>query len=46
MLPPSRAVHYRAMVAWNALPNFLISECNMKGLHIKLKLDLFTQGLV
>lgn len=38
-----RMMCYRAMVAWNALPFFLVSESNEMCFKKKLKLFLFTQ---
>ena len=50
-LPPCRTnvikgtVLYRAMVAWNLLPSFLISDSNRSCFNKKLKMYLFTYGL-
>lgn len=38
-----RTVFYRAMVAWNSLPGFLLSETNKRSFQKRLKLLLFTQ---
>lgn len=37
-------VYYRAMLAWNALPNFLISEMQSRSFYKRLRVFLFTQG--
>ena len=38
-------VHYRAMVAWNRLPIFLILNNNRSCFNKKLKMFLFTYGI-
>ena len=40
-----RTLHYRAMVAWNSLPRFLVNETGKNAFKIKLKVYLFTQGV-
>lgn len=39
-----RTLHYRGMLAWNSLPNFLIKENIDKSFKTKLKLFLFIQN--
>lgn len=41
-----RTLHYRAMVAWNSLPSFLVNEASKMVFKIKLKLYLFTQVFI
>ena len=41
-----RTLHYRAMVAWNDLPNFLVNESSKSAFKTKLKLYMFTRHVM